>query len=491
MAVSTGYVSVWKIWMPIVALFVLLDATFNLYFWRIPKLSKANADYGYQFMVDARPLWEPGSANSMRIVALGSSVALSFDPQQVQGLLSVARPKEQFDVHRLLLPGIHPSDYVLYFGQEMTRAPDAVVVLLNLVDFLYPNAERDVNPTLRFILPPWQLLADRREHMSVTSQLDAALSGASRLYRYRKLIRSSFHDHIRATLRSLRNRAPTAPYGIGSDGYTAQDFAVPLSPTGSTTLRYFIDPEWIHQRGVVRLDFAAAGEVLTTRVEREAGWKTVTIDGHAAPVLEVHTDSAWTARATDPTGDSRLRGVRLADPPGGSEGPRPLPGSYRLWQQGDIDPFLRMGGKAGDEFAREWDSTLTANTRFGQRFRLYRDAKLELSRQPFKPASEYDAVRRLVDLLRRGSGRVILINSPESPWILREYRESAYYQGYLEFFRSLAASSPQVEFHDWSDALPPEDFNDWHHPNYIGSIKLGERYAKIIADVLPPSGRSH
>lgn len=492
----TGYASFWKIWLPIAAVFVLLDVTFNLYFWRIPKLSKANADYGYQFMIDAMPLWQETPNSGARVLAFGSSVALSFDPRQVRSLLDAARPAQGLDVHRLLLPGAHPSDYLLYFdARPMPRTPDAVIVLVNLVDFLYPSTEREVNPTLRFILPPWKLLADRRDRMSITSQLDTALSGVSRLYRYRKPIRSSLQDHLRAATRWVRQwRSAVVPYGVDPDGYARQSFGLPLGAGSSTALKYFIDPEWIRQRGEVRLELSAAGQVVATRVERNPGWKTIRIDAlpPSAMLLEGRTDSLWTARAAQPSGDPRLRGLLLAEPPTMAAAPA-APFRYRLWQEGESDEFLRMGGKTGEEFAAAWQTTLQGDTRFGQRFRLYRDAKLALCAQPFDAGGEYQAVRQLVELFRDRGAQVIVINSPESPWILESYRDTPYYRGYLEFFRGLAATSSQVRFYDWSNSLPAEDFNDWHHPSYIGSIKLGLRYAEVLGQALPAAGgeRSH
>lgn len=479
------YTSFWKIWMPLVAAFVLLDLTFDLYFWRIPKLNKPNADYGYQFMLDAQPLWQLKAADSRRVLALGSSVALSFDTRQVESLLAV-RPQGHFDVHRLLLPGIHPSDYLMFFrGKEMAQPPDAVIVLVNLVDFLYPNTERDVNPTLRFILPPWRLLAQRHEHMSITSELDTILAGSSRLYRYRKLVRSSLHEHARALLRWLRSSPPPAPYGIYPDGYTKQVFALPAAAGGQATIEYFIDPEWLRQRGRVGLRFTAAGKVLATREELEAGWKSVAVDVPPSSDgwIEVAADSAWTPRASGQE-DSRLLAVLLRQPPAGAQADGARPFRYRSVVDGEIDGFLRMGGATGDDFARRWKETLEGETRFGERFRLYRDAKLELTGQPFVSGGEYEAVRELVEHFRALGSSVIVINTPESPWILDEYRERPYYQGYLGFLRELAASTDGVRFYDWSDALPPEDFNDWHHPSYIGAIKLGSRYADAVTAAL-------
>ena len=479
-----GYASVWQIWLPIVALFVLLDATFNLYFWRLPKLSKASSDYGYQFLLDARPLWQTPPAGETRVLAFGSSIALSFDPRQVKSLLGAARPESSVDVHRLLLPGVHPSDYVMYFEDPMPKAPDVVVLLVNLVDFLYANTERDVNPTLRYILSPWKLLTERGDRMSITNQLDSFTAGVSRLYRYRKLIRSSVQDHARAAMRWLRQTSPRSPYGIYPDGYTKQRFALPIDGR-SVALKYYIDPEWMVQRGQVNLEMAVGGDVVMTRHETEAGWKSADVPVAAAStgLLEVRADSAWVPSAGGGTDDTRLLGVRLESPPANARPDSIEPWRYGLAHEGEIDPYLRMGGKTGAEFARVWEETLQGDTRFGQRFRLYRDAKLALRDQPFEASAEYEAVSRLVDLFRQRGSQVILINTPESPWILDQYRDGPYYRGYLEFFRALGRS-PNARFEDWSAGLPPEDFNDWHHPNYVGSIKLGERYAALIDETL-------
>lgn len=483
-----GYESFWKIWLPLLVAFVVLDLTFDLYFWRIPKLSRPNVDYGYQFLLDARALAQPAPTGHRRALAFGSSVALSFDARQVRSLLEASRPDERWEARRLLLPGIHPSDYLLFFrALEMPRPPEVVVVLINLVDFLYPNTERDVNPTLRFILPPWELLRQRHEHMSFTSELDLVLSGSSRLYRYRKVVRSSLHGHMRALLRWLRSGPVTAPQGIYPDGYTRQRFVFPAGEGSVVEIEYFIDPEWLRQRGRIELQFSTAGRLVAAREETEAGWKKVTLEVPAVADgwLEVTADSAWTPRAGGGK-DARLLGVRLRHPPpaSGSDGSPPF--HFRDGFEGEMVGFLRMGGTLGEDFARRWDETLNAGTRFGQRFRLYRDAKLKLTEQQFTAGGEYEAVRRLAEHFTARGSSVIIINTPESPWILERYRERPYYRAYLQYFRDLAASMEQVHFHDWSDALPPEDFNDWHHPSYVGAIKLGSRYAQAITAALAP-----
>src|SRR6185436_12130307 len=63
-------------WVPALLALCLLDVTFSQWFWRIPKLTPASADYGYQFLVDARALAAtPKQPGTPRVLAVGSSVA--------------------------------------------------------------------------------------------------------------------------------------------------------------------------------------------------------------------------------------------------------------------------------------------------------------------------------------------------------------------------------------------------------------------------------
>jgi hypothetical protein len=131
----------WKVWAPLpLLLLLLLDWSFPQYFWRIPKITGRAADYGYQFLLDAHDMAATRDDHSTRVLALGSSVAGSFDPAQVQGLLDAAEPQRRFDVHRLLKPSIKPSDLRLFFRAELDALrPDVVLLLFNLQDFLRSN----------------------------------------------------------------------------------------------------------------------------------------------------------------------------------------------------------------------------------------------------------------------------------------------------------------------------------------------------------------
>lgn len=470
-----------KIWLPVAILFALLDLCFPLYFWRIPKVSSSESDWGYQFAIDQQQLSRPKAPGARRVLAFGSSISGSFDAHQVETLLGANGASE---VYRLMLPGIHMSEYRALFASSDTVAPDVTVIMVNLVDFLYPSGERELNPTLRFVLPPRQSLRVRSD-LSVADMLDLGLSSVSNLYRYRKLIRSAVQDNARAALRVLHSRSKPASYGVYPDGYTARRFALPISPD-KTELAYFVDPEWLRQRGRVALTFRLAGKVIETRVEQAPGWKSLSIpriDGRSS--LEVEADSVWVPRAGAASDDPRMLGLRLKDaaPTSGTRDSHE-PARYRLSDPGDLSPLLRMGGKRGEEFDRAWDEILNANTRFGKRFRLYRDAKIALRDKPFVVTDDYQAVRDLVASFRARGSKVLIINTPESPRILPQYETGPYYTGYREFFRSLA-DGKQVEFHDLSTTMPAEDFNDWHHLNYIGTIKLGTVYADLIRRVLP------
>jgi hypothetical protein len=478
------YASLWKVWLPIPIIFVLLDCTFNLWFWNIPRIT-GDADYGYQFQLDLHRLEDRKAPDAVRVLAFGSSVSGSFDPHQVEGLLNASQPTKPVQVHRLLRPGIKPADYRLLFQTEGDALrPDVAVITFNLLDFLNPSFERSFRSSIREALPPRAVLAEYQGSLpSTADKLDLLLASISNLYRYRKEIRTALSSHVREALRWARARPAHGPYGIYADGYTQQRFGMPLDRAGSVEFEYYIDPEWIRQRGTVELEFAVGGQSLEKRTETTPGWKIVKLDvPHGAkPVLDVEANSLWNPRAAGAADDFRLLAVRLRQPPPLSalDGNKP-PYRYPPYEDGQIHPFLRMGAEVGDGFAAKWNEVLNSNTPFGVRFRAYRDSKLRVRDEVFAPTGEYAELERLISDLSKQGTFVLLVNTPESPWILNEYRPSPYYQAYLEFFRGLASKYDNVLFYDLSNALPAEDFNDWHHTNYIGSIKLGRPYADIV-----------
>lgn len=476
------YASVWKVWAPIPVLLLVLDLTFNMWFWRIPKLS-GMGDWGYQFHIDLQRLYEPKVSGALRVVAFGSSVSGSFDASQVQSLLDAAEPGTE--VHRLMKPGIKPADYKLLFDAEVDRIqPDVVVFTFNLLDFLHPSFERGFRAAARDALPPWAVLTTRFDTLPTLGDgLDLAAASVSNLYRYRKEIDAALGGHVRAGLQWTRSRPTRAAYGVYADGYTAQRFGVPVPKGRAAAIEYFVDPQWIAQRGRVRLTFSLDGQPVSERIETESGWKQVSVDvpPGAPPLVDVTADSAWSPRAGGAADDPRLLGVRLRDVPSGTDAngaARPF--RYPPYLEGELHPFLRMGDQLGEAFAARWQEVLNAPNAFGKRFRSYRDAKLDIRSAAFEPDGEYAEVQRLVASLAERGVTVILVNTPESPWLLRDYEDTPYYRAYLQFFEGLAAAHPNVRFYDLRAALPPEDFNDWHHPNFVGGIKLGPRYADML-----------
>jgi hypothetical protein len=494
-----GYATFWKVWLPIPILFLLLDCTFNLYFWSIPRIT-GDADWGYQFLIDAHKLAEPKPQGAIRVLAFGSSVSGSFDPYQVQSLLAAADPTTSIEVRRLLKPGIKPSDYRLFFTAEGGRVrPDIAVILFNLLDFFNPSFEHGFREAAREALPPWTVLRERYASIpTVAEKLDLGLSAVSNLYRYRELIRSCVHGHLAIAVRWLRSRPPKGAYGWYADGYTRQRFGIPVGTARSLNLEYYVDPAWIEQRGHVAIDFSMDGHEVARRVETEAGWRRFTLSVPASPerVLQVATDSVWNPRAAGRSDDVRLLGLRFRHTPPSNllDGSAP-PFRYPPFDEGQIYPFLRMGRDTGEKFAERWQEALRSQTAFGARFRAYQQAKLHICDETFDGTGEYAEMERLVADLSLHGVFVVLVNTPESPWLLDDYQDSPYYRAYIEFFRKLAEMHPNVRFYDLRNALPPEDFNDWHHVNYIGDIKLGPRYAyfvrQAIADLKQQTARNN
>ncbi|MDX2166739.1 MAG: hypothetical protein SF182_06735 [Deltaproteobacteria bacterium] len=475
-----------RAWIPAVAVLVLLDVTFNSWFWRIPKLTPRSADYGYQFLLDARAAAAPPAPGTRQVLALGSSVAVAFDPDQVQSLLRAQGAAAE--VHRLLLPGVKPSDLRLYFDTDGAALhPDVAVLLLNPLDFLNPSFERDLKPQVRTVLPPAETLRERGAFIStVAGKLDLAVAALSNLYRYRKPLRSALEDHLRWAWRWLRGGGSAQGFGWYADGYTAPRFAVPLSGD-RVSLEYFVDPAWLAQRGAVQLVFSTEAGELTRRTHTTPGWQRLDLPRPAGsgPLLSVAADGGWSPRAAG-ADDVRLLGVRLRAVPTASGRGRP-PLHYPPAEREAVDTLLRMGASQGDEFAARWQTLLDGETEFGRRFRAYRDSKLAARDTPISPDGEYGELERLVRHLSAGGAQVVLINAPESALLRDQYAGGAYYQSYRRFLADLAARTANATFVDLGAALPPEDFNDWHHTNYIGSLALGPRYAELLRPRLSPA----
>ena len=485
----------WKVWLPIVLVVLTLDASFNAFFWKIPRIRRipefrfSEADWGYRIALEHLRLLQPKRAGSARVLAFGSSVARVFDPHQVQGLVQAHRQLPRAELQRLAMPGIQPSEFLLLFENEPMALPDVTIILFNLADFLRPAPKDELNPMLFYTVPPLALWRARHEHLRVGDQLELGLSQLSNLYRYRKQIRSCVSTHASAGLHWLIDPAPPGSYGIYPDGYTERRFALELPGRAPFHLEYFVDPEWISQRGRVQLQFNSDGKPLTTRIESEAGWKSVELRLPSTPArVEVIADSVWNPRAGGASDDLRLLGVKLkesafrSEPGGGVQ-----PYRYPFAEEGDIESLLRIGGKRGEQADRAWDERIEAKTHSGRMLRRVRDAKLARRDQPFVVGGEYLAIQKLVQLFRTRGSKVLLVNTPDNPRILGGYANGPYYRGYLAFLQSLASAS-SVELYDLSAALPAEDFNDAHHVNDIGMIKLGRTFSDMVERALPDPG---
>jgi hypothetical protein len=474
---------VWKTRMIALAVLVLLDATFDLYFWKVPRLSDSG-DRSYDFLMTMHRLRQPKPEGTARIVEFGSSVSNSLDVHQVETLLQTHWPSPPAEIHHLLKPAMKASDYRTFFRAERDRIhPDVAVYIFNIVDFLNASTNVGVNPAVQDVLPPWTTLVERHQNIErLGDKLGLLAASVSKLYRYRKALRSCIDDHAELAWQWLRSKSPET-YGFYRDGYTHHRFGFPVDGGRDVELEYYIHPAWIEQRGQVRLRFSLGGRKLGEVLETGPGWHTVRFDrnGLRGRVLDVTVDSGWSPRAAGISDDPRILGVRLREPPPASRNGVAPPLRYPPIDEGYIRPFLRMGPATGAEYERRWEQQLDADTLFGVEFRTYREERLRLRDKPFEVRDEFAAMEGLVTDLLAGGASVVLINAPESPMI-GDYQEGPFYQGYLTFLRGLERRYDRVRFYDLRHALPREDFNDWHHPTYIGRIKLGPRYAEILAE---------
>jgi hypothetical protein len=72
----------------------------------------------------------------------------------------------------------------------------------------------------------------------------------------------------------------------------------------------------------------------------------------------------------------------------------------------------------------------------------------------------------------------LLINNPENPISLDWYKNSLWYEGYLQYLKNLQNSS--VKFIDLKENLRMQDFSDYHHFTYPGMVKMNHIYCEEI-----------
>ena len=475
------YASLAKVWIPTLLLLLSAEFCFDRLFWNLPKLTPDTADHGYRFALDATRWQQRPDSDALSVLAIGSSVAGCFDADQVRRLLR-ASLEERVEVERLLLPGVHPAEYEMYFSQHQPRA-SLVFLLVNIVDFIYSNVDREMNPTLSYIIPPAVSLRERASSTAFVSKVDLLLASGSDLYRYRKLLRSAVRDNIAAGWQLLQPHPQEGAYGVYPDLHTEQHFGIDVGTRRNLDLEYRISEEWIEQWGSVNLRFRKGGEELLLLKEREPGWRNLPLDfPEAGHVLHVAADSSWVPRASDSGNDTRSLSLQLRPSSEFSyEGSGVLPLEYSPGPWRQRKPLLRMGGAVGSDFDRKWQEMIDSDSRFGHRLRLYESDILAIRGRPFNVDPEFSALRELVENLVSSGSKVVVVNTPESPKLLDRIRDSEYYQAYLNFLRVLANHSA-IQFHDLSSALPKEEFNDWHHVTQVGTLVLGRRFADIARE---------
>ncbi len=477
---ADSYTPWWKIWLPIPLIFVLLDVGFDAYFWKIPKLTGTADDYSYQFLYDLHDL-QSFRPDGVRVLAFGSSVTASFDPYQIGGLVDREVGSDDVEVRRILRPGTKPSDYRLLWSTEIDAVdPDVVVPVFNLVDYIKPGFENNLKPGIRYVLPPWPTLKARWEQIPKFSEkLEMVLASVSNLYRYRKPIKSTIKDHVKLLLAWWKGGGGQT-YGVFADGFTKPRFGVP----GAREIEYFVDPRWIDQRGRARLRFLVDGEVVAERDENEPGWHRIDLGeaGEGSAVVDVEVEGGWTPRASGDD-DIRLLGVRLPQSLAADVSRRRPPLRYPPVAASDIKQLMRMGAARGEDYARKWSELLEAETEFGHRYRLYRDAKIDRSRRPFVADDEFEEMRLMAEGLAARGIRVVMVNTPENP-VSPDVVSSQFYADYLAFFESIAESNDRIDFVDLHGEVEPEDLNDWHHLNFAGQLKVGPVIAERLAPVV-------
>lgn len=482
---------------------------FRWLLWRLPNESAWSEAPFYNFEYRARQLARDKAPNEFRVLVAGSSIALysvipdrlDFALQDATSVAGTAVDAKTVSTRILAHQGLSGMHLLAYADRFIEARPDVLVVPVNMVDFrleriianhdlenldsadaelrraALDRAERYAVSKEEFeILAPgpwvwhYSRLLNREQHAS------AFFSVLSAAYRYRKIALTPvelYSDNRFSSGRSYEEYAGVAVGGggISHRGWTGRDFRIPL------TAKFQQDGLLLQAPPEL---FAAAAEAVPQlslefvnddgdfpygrrSIALRPGWQRIDLqepDTNKATYVELRLSHVW--RSAEKADEY---GVRLSRNAGREEvyrrdreirEPRREDQLYLSYDDAQyrrsFDERILGFERAGTEYL---EALKLAKDRFrGRRF----DAEL--------PAfAAFAAFRRR---MAEAGIPLVIVNSPENPISLAWYRDSHWYEGYLDFLRN-SPHGGDYWFYDASALLKMQMFYDYHHLSYPGA----------------------
>jgi hypothetical protein len=475
---------------------------FNKYFYQIPNELEWDTSPWYNFKHKTMNL-KPYGYFEDGVLVVGSSVAMySALPEDIQNLMNQKREsKRTYKVDFYAHVAMSPTDLYYYLDDLISKNPKQVAYLLNTGDFQmdyfnltpelklngYNDEIRALDYSGRFpvkLFYPAQFVRDYYSYLhkfQIFSLLAKSILHVNRVRLFFRDPLDAYYERHNRKGRSYHNYTGTTPNeGIYIKGWTLPTFTIHCELTDGALdeLIYIAIPET-----EVKV-FDDSKEVFA-KTFPEVGWHKIRIEferSNSYKLLLITSNKTISSREIDPKSYAKERnyGIRLSQNFCKREFEENI--SYRRPQALEDKNLAEM---SIEEYTQDYIHRMYEDADKRPEIRrhvLLRNIKKALSKEEkFVPWKEFEYLDKIKERLTKEGISFLIINNPENPIELEIYRNSVWYQGYIEYLQS---KDDQVNtfFYDLSQYLTdPRDFLDSHHLSYLGSFKMSPIYSEIFS----------
>ena len=489
-------------------IFVMIDQIFfGKFLWEIPSEASWGTDFFYNYNYEKKRL-EKGKEKRERIILLGSSVArYSFDSLRLEDYFKKAGVERE--VRLLSHAGMTPIDAYCQRDAIEKMQPSLLVYPLNFVDFRIFRAfelfaekkleeveEKDLikdaldpryAPQSRFIYPG-EALIDFYDYLDLESSTVLLSSTLFPFYRYREIA----YDNLRYIYNHRYSRNTSyywyqgiqIPERVSTLGWTGKKFSFEFKKYMKEEGFFLqIVPEII-KKGELKIRFLSDNRPIEEFIFSKTGWQRVKLQNFiVGDRVTAELSETWIPyKATEDRFDyaKEEMGVRLQET-FGLESPHK---NFHIIRE-ERSEDMRFETMTEEDYSNYFQFRLLQDRekRPGLvTMTLYKDAKLRLHTEKFRPFFHYKYLKKFVEEMQKRNIPTLLILNPENPNSLIWYKDSQYVKDEKKFFLDL--EDKQVYFWDIHSFLQGKDFSDYHHLTYRGAQKMNSIYGEKILEII-------
>lgn len=488
--------------------FFLLDYfLFGFLLWKIPNESPWGTNHFYNFEYERKRLLSQKSSKPL-VLIIGSSIGYySIDRTLLAGYLKEKTGKD-YSVEYLSFAGMTPLDAYLFRNEILNLKPELVLYPINFIDFrlhrayiLNPenkNETVDDNIILQDALNwgeapqskfafPFQSFLDLRNEIPIEKSAAYLFASLINSFRYREIylpnLRHFFSHRFGRNTHYHGYAGVQIPERVSSLGWTGKRFT--FSPRKYMFEKGFylqVVPELV-ESGPLTITFSNREETVQKEIIARPGWIKLRLNADFKnkdfPITAELSKTWQPYQAKEDRHDySRDElGVRLQQTFGLDS-----PLSDMHYEREERSEDLRYTNMSDSDYREYFNyrllSDLQSRPGIGYIYAL-KWAKERLASENFRPSLHMKYLKKFADAMEEEKLSVLIINNPENPFSLEWYENSNWYKDHLDYLRNLGKGGC-VNFVDYRNSLPMQDFSDFHHLTYPGMVKANSLYGELI-----------